>query len=106
VTSTVARDTDTLQNLLEEQYQTYTKRLLQLTVCSRLHDCGGYAPHTLDALIAWARRGVADAASALRRMSEGTYGSCECCGLGIPAARLQAHPEARCCAACRREDRR
>ena len=104
MTIAVARGTDTLQNLLEEHHRTYTRRLVQLTVCSRLPDRGGYAPHTLDALIAWARRGVADAASALQRMSEGTYGSCECCGVGIPAARLQAHPEARCCAACPGED--
>jgi DnaK suppressor protein len=105
VTVTVARGTDTLQNLLEEQYQTYTNRLLKLTVYSRLPNRGGYALHTLNALIARDRRGVAAAAAALRRMSEGTYGTCEHCGLDIPATRLHAQPDTRFCVTCQREQR-
>ena len=38
--------------------------------------------------------------AALRRIAEGTYGSCIRCGLHINKARLEAVPEASLCAAC------
>jgi DnaK suppressor protein len=57
-------------------------------------------PDTLRRLTDTARRGVADTAQALRRMSEGNYGSCEGCGGEIPVARLEVLPWARYCAPC------
>ncbi len=38
--------------------------------------------------------------AALRRLAEGTYGTCEGCGESIAEARLQALPATRFCVAC------
>lgn len=38
--------------------------------------------------------------SALQKISEGTYGTCEMCGTTIAPERLQVYPEAICCVAC------
>lgn len=38
--------------------------------------------------------------AALARIDAGTYGECTDCGVNIPAARLQASPEAPRCIAC------
>ena len=46
---------------------------------------------------------VAEIDEALRRINEGTYGTCERCGKPIPEARLQALPAARFDAACQSE---
>jgi len=60
------------------------------------------APATLDALIATARLAVAESAQALRRMADGTYGTCERCATRIPVERLEVMPQARFCLACQR----
>ncbi len=39
-------------------------------------------------------------AAALRRLDDGTYGTCLDCGAGIDAARLHAEPAAARCVAC------
>ena len=44
-----------------------------------------------------------EAVDALRRIQEGTYGSCTDCGKRIPAARLQVKPEATRCVTCQTE---
>jgi RNA polymerase-binding transcription factor DksA len=44
-----------------------------------------------------------EAVDALRRIRDGTYGICADCGKRIPAARLQAKPEATRCVACQTE---
>ena len=41
--------------------------------------------------------------TALERMREGSYGTCELCGGKIPLARLQALPYATMCIGCQRE---
>lgn len=38
--------------------------------------------------------------AAMQRIAAGTYGECTDCGVQIPAARLQASPEASRCVAC------
>ena len=40
---------------------------------------------------------------ALRRLDDGTYGTCETCGVAIDLARLEALPWARFCQRCARE---
>lgn len=40
---------------------------------------------------------LADLETALRKLDEGTYGTCEACGKPIPAERLEAVPAARFC---------
>ncbi len=41
--------------------------------------------------------------AALSRIDAGTYGLCTDCGVSIPAARLQASPEAQRCIACQQQ---
>lgn len=91
-----------LRIMLEEQFTFQTNRLTELTICGRLPGHGGYEPHTLEVLAASARRGIADIAQALRRMSEGTYGLCEECHRPIPLGRLRAVPHAASCTRCQR----
>ena len=47
-----------------------------------------------------AQEAVADVEHALERLGDGTYGSCEGCGVAMPFERLQAIPWARLCVAC------
>jgi RNA polymerase-binding transcription factor DksA len=47
-----------------------------------------------------------DAAAALKRMKDGSYGFCSVCGLQIPELRLQTKPEAATCVLCERALRR
>ena len=46
------------------------------------------------------RRTLKEVENALRRVSRGTYGTCEMCTEEIPANRLKAIPWARLCLAC------
>lgn len=48
------------------------------------------------------RRLLRDVVSALRRIEDGSYGSCERCGEPIAEKRLEALPFARHCIACQR----
>lgn len=54
----------------------------------------------LAALLAAARRRLADVDAALARRAEGGYGVCESCGRPIAAERLAARPAARTCIGC------
>jgi DnaK suppressor protein len=49
---------------------------------------------------------LAAIAAALERIDAGSYGSCTDCGASIPAARLQASPEAWRCIACQEKAER
>ncbi|SFP51769.1 transcriptional regulator, TraR/DksA family [Geodermatophilus dictyosporus] len=52
------------------------------------------------ALLAAARRRLADAEAAVRAVEGGTYGRCESCGGAIAPERLAARPTARTCITC------
>jgi DnaK suppressor protein len=103
VTSTVHDPIEVLRDSLEEQFQRHTDRLSQLTVHSRRPGRDGYDDDALAALIASARQAVADTAQALRRMAEGSYGTCERCTATIPPQRLEAMPHARLCVPCQHD---
>jgi RNA polymerase-binding protein DksA len=45
---------------------------------------------------------LADIDSALKRIDEGTYGTCISCGQEIPVQRLEAYPAASLCIDCKR----
>jgi RNA polymerase-binding protein DksA len=51
------------------------------------------------------RANLDDVEHALRRMDDGTYGTCERCGREIALERLEAVPFARLCIECKREVR-
>ncbi|MGC4897197.1 TraR/DksA family transcriptional regulator [Micromonospora sp. DT31] len=100
MTHTLDERTRTLRDLLERQFEEFTAQLTDLTTDARQPGQGGHDPDTLRRLIEVAQQGVADAAQALQRMSEGTYGVCERCGRDIPTARLEIRPVARFCVPC------
>lgn len=52
------------------------------------------------ALAASLQETLDDIETALAKLDEGTYGTCEGCGKAIPAARLEAMPAARLCIEC------
>jgi RNA polymerase-binding protein DksA len=52
------------------------------------------------ALVRQAQQQLAEIDVAVRRVADGTYGTCETCGAPIGAARLEARPTARVCIAC------
>ncbi len=91
-----------LRTMLEEQFAVHTNRLIELTVYGRLPGHGGHDPVELQSLAAHARQGIADTAQALRRMAEGSYGTCERCTVDIPLQRLEILPHARFCVPCQR----
>ena len=43
---------------------------------------------------------------AIKRIEDGTYGTCDTCGGKIPLGRLEAKPYARLCMECREEEER
>lgn len=53
-----------------------------------------------EALAGQLRDALAEVEAAIRRLEQGTYGSCERCGKPIAPARLEAKPAARRCIAC------
>jgi DnaK suppressor protein len=53
-----------------------------------------------DALSDGVRRELADIDSALARIQEGRYGTCQSCGGPMGLQRIRAIPEARYCVAC------
>ena len=106
MTSTLQDPIDVLGRTLEEQFRRHTDQLTELVVCSQQPDRGGYDDDILTALITAARQAVADTAHALRRMANGSYGTCERCTGAIPLERLEILPHARFCVRChhRRSD--
>jgi DnaK suppressor protein len=101
MTTTVHRPTELLRSMLEERLRTHTNCLTQLTLGGAPSDSTDH-DDTVAAFVAAARRGVANATQALRRMSQGTYGVCESCGKDIPLGRLRNLPHARFCVPCQR----
>jgi DnaK suppressor protein len=102
VTSTVPDPIELLRNTLEEQHHRQAGQLGALVMCSQQLDRGGYDDETLVGLIVCSRQALADTAEALRRMAEGTYGTCKRCAASIPLERLEILPHARFCAQCQR----
>jgi len=54
----------------------------------------------VDALVAQARRRLAEIDATLSRIDDGTYGTCERCQADIAVDRLEARPTARTCVEC------
>ena len=79
VTSTVHDPVELFRDVLEEQFERHTGQLGELIMCAQQPDRGGYDEETLIALTVASRRALADTAAALRRMAEGTYGTCKRC---------------------------
>jgi DnaK suppressor protein len=89
-----------LHKMLEEQFEAHTGRLMELI--TRGGHPGNACSGDRAACTLWtsSRQELADIAHALRRMAEGSYGTCELCGRTIPAERLESQPQARYCVPC------
>jgi len=84
---------------LSEEFAAQTARLKELTEINADTGDPGEA-HNRAALLAATRRSLAQITGALRRIAEGSYGSCHRCGEAIPAERLEALPHAEFCVPC------
>jgi DnaK suppressor protein len=92
-----------LRDTLEQQFRRYTYQLSELSLSMQRLDRGGFDEEALIALMVSSRQALADTAEALRRMAEGTYGSCKRCAVSIPFERLEVLPQARLCVSCHSE---
>ena len=92
MTSTMHDSLEPFRDILEQQFRRHADQLSELISCARQPDRGGYDEETLIAVTVSSRRALADAAAALLRMAEGTYGTCKRCAGSIPLERLQAVP--------------
>lgn len=88
-----------LRTTLTTEFAAQKTRLTELTA-----DTGdpGEA-HTQAAMIAATRQSMAQIDDALRRIDDGSYGSCAKCGAQIPSERLEVLPHARFCVPCQQK---
>jgi RNA polymerase-binding transcription factor DksA len=102
VTNAVHDRTELLHRALEEQFEAHTGHLTDMIMRGGHAGAADPSTGTDDArtLSASSRLALADIANALRRMAEGSYGTCERCGDAIPVERLEAMPQVRYCAPC------
>jgi DnaK suppressor protein len=85
-----------LRNQLEQSLHKGEERLRDLT------DAGPDDALDTVAVVhrAMLRRILGETAAALRRIDDGTYGTCLICGQTIPVERLELVPHAGCCVRC------
>jgi DnaK suppressor protein len=83
-----------LEAKLEQEYEGCTERLAALLEPRRRPG------RDREQVTTQTRQALADVAQALRRMAEGSYGTCERCAGDIEIDHLEASPSARYCRAC------
>jgi DnaK suppressor protein len=83
-----------LEAKLEQQYEGHSEKLAALFARRRRR---AVEP---DAVTAEVREALANVAQALRRMAEGSYGTCEQCLGDIELDYLEQYPATRYCQAC------
>jgi DnaK suppressor protein len=89
-----------LHDSLEKDFRLQTGRLGMLMIHRARPGYAGSRVEDLNQMIDSTREAVAGTALALRRMAEGTYGTCEHCGSRIQIDQLEARPDARWCTRC------
>ena len=106
---------------LRDAHERATRRVIELTdLLGAIVDAGipiealaaehdpegatvGFERAQVSALLEGARTQLAELDEALERLRRGSYGTCECCGGAIAAARLDAQPPTRACITCMAE---
>ncbi|SNY24853.1 TraR/DksA family transcriptional regulator [Paractinoplanes atraurantiacus] len=83
---------------LSEEFAAQTTRLQQLTTAADASEA-----HERAALLFATRQSLDQISGALRRIAEGTYGTCEKCAASIPPERLEVLPHARFCVPCQQK---
>src|SRR2546423_510214 len=84
-----------LEAKLEQEYEGHTEVLAGLMARRRRRTADDVEAATVEA-----RQALADVAQALRRMAEGSYGTCESCAADIELEYLETRPAARVCLGC------
>lgn len=84
-----------LEAKLEQEYEGHTQALAALLARRRRRPSAD-----LEAASVGIRQSISDVAQALRRMAEGSYGTCEQCAGDIELDHLEDQPAARYCRAC------
>jgi DnaK suppressor protein len=104
MTSTSQDEFAVLRMALEERFELHTGQLIELTrsILDGGETGGGLDRESAAAMTVASRQALADVTDALRRMAEGSYGTCEGCQGEIPRGRLAALPHARFCMRCQR----
>ncbi len=96
---------DQLETLRCMLHQQRSFRLDQLQQLRRTEEFGAAADVDREitaSLAAGARSALRDVLLALRRMDEGTYGTCRECAAAIAPARLEILPQVTLCMSCQR----
>ena len=92
-----------LRDLLEQQRSFRCDQLDQL----RRSDLPGMRSDTdreiTESLVVGARAALRDVLQALRRMDDGSYGSCRRCAAWLPIERLEVLPQVGLCMSCQRD---
>ncbi|MEV4539483.1 TraR/DksA C4-type zinc finger protein [Asanoa sp. NPDC049518] len=91
--------------VLQELFEQQTGELVKLDGYRTDPQLTGLTPRALDELTATAREALAETAAALKRMNDGTYGTCQHCGQDIPLERLEILPTTRFCVPCQQLQR-
>lgn len=90
---------ETVRAKLTSELDNHQARLAQLST-----DTSDPAEaHHQVAMVAATRESLAQINEALRRINDGTYGSCEKCSASIPRERLEILPHARFCVPCQQK---
>lgn len=92
-----------LRDLLEEQRSFRCDQLDELRRSDYLGARSETDQEIRESLVAGARAALRDVLQALRRMDEGSYGTCRHCAAPLPIARLEVLPQAALCMACQRD---
>src|SRR5687768_5772469 len=94
---------DSLQAMLEQQFEQVTDELTMLTLHATTPERIGFDQHGIATQIASVRQKLAETTQALQRVVRGTYGRCERCEAEIPLERLEIRPHARHCVPCQQD---
>lgn len=110
-------DTDKFRTILQDLERDLRHQLEELGANpdSDSLEGGSFDPGFADSAHSTAERGkvlvlverlrdqLADVRTALKRLDEGTYGTCSVCGDPIPAERLEALPYSSLCVSCKQK---
>jgi DnaK suppressor protein len=92
-----------LRDLLEQQRSFRCDQLDQLRRASSLAGRTAGEQEITRFLVTGARAALSEVLQALRRMAEGSYGSCRHCGSQLPIEQLEVLPQVSRCMSCQRE---
>jgi DnaK suppressor protein len=100
ITEALTRDTDSLRAALLAKAEELRSMVRQQTAALEKLDADREARHHASLARVQALDEVVAIERALRRLDDGTYGTCEGCGNAIPLARLDALPSVAHCVRC------